>query len=74
MAKTKSQVSNELRELRRSHGEITQQDLARKLGVARQTIIAIEQGKFCPSLETALRMELVFGVPVGEIFSLVEPD
>ena len=73
MAKTKSQVRNRIRELRFQNGEMTQQALAKQLGVARQTIIAIEQGKFCPSLESALRMALVFGIPVGEIFTLEEP-
>ena len=70
MSRSKGHVSNNVRTLRFHHGEMTQQELAKKIGVARQTIIAIEQGKFCPSLETALRMELLFSVPVGEIFSL----
>ena len=70
MARSKSNVTNSLRALRFQHGEMTQQALAEKVGVSRQTIIAIEQGKFCPSLETALRMELLFDVPVSEIFSL----
>jgi len=74
MAKTKSRVLNKVRELRFKHNEMTQQQLAGKIGVARQTIIAIEQGKFCPSLESALRFERVFDVPVSEIFTLEEPD
>lgn len=72
MAKTKSNVSNNLRAMRFQRGEMTQQALAEKVGVARQTIIAIEQGRFCPSLETALRMERLFEVPVSELFSLNE--
>lgn len=51
---------------------MTQQDLASRVRVSRQTIIAIEQGRFCPSLETALRLEQVFKVPVSEIFCLVD--
>lgn len=74
MARSKSQVSNNVRKHRFLNGEMTQQDLAKQVGVARQTIIAIEQGKFCPSLETALRMEKIFGVPVSEIFSLIEEE
>ncbi len=70
MAKTKSRVSNKVRAFRFTHGEMTQQDLANSIGVTRQTIIAIEQGKFCPSLESALRLERLFKVPVGELFSL----
>jgi putative transcriptional regulator len=74
MAKNKSRVVNRVRELRFKHGEMTQQQLAKEIGVARQTIIAIEQGKFCPSLESALRFERVFDIPVSEIFTLEEPD
>lgn len=70
MAKTKSHVSNKVRQLRFMHGEMTQGELARAIGVSRQTIIAIEQGKFCPSLESALRMSEVFALTVNEIFSL----
>lgn len=74
MAKKKSHVDNRVRELRFRHGEMTQQDLAGRIGVARQTVIAIEQGRFCPSLESALRMAAVFGTTVDEIFSLADGD
>lgn len=74
MAKTKSRVTNRIRELRFRHGEMTQQELAKDIGVARQTIIAIEQGKFCPTLESALRLERVFNVRVSEIFTLEDED
>ena len=74
MARKKSEVTNRVRELRFRHGEMTQQDLADRIGVARQTIIAIEQGRFCPSLETALRIAGVFGTSVDEIFTLSGPD
>ena len=70
MGRTKSNVTNRVREFRFHSGEMTQQDLAKRIGVARQTIIAIEQGRFCPSLESALRMAQVFEAPVDEIFSL----
>lgn len=70
MSRTRSQVSNKVRELRFQTGEMTQEQLAREIGVSRQTIIAIEQGRFCPSLESALRMARTFAVPVEALFSL----
>jgi putative transcriptional regulator len=48
---------------------MTQQELAQKVGVTRQTIIAMEQGKYSPSLELAFRIALTFGVPLEEVFS-----
>ena len=72
MTRTKSRVSNHVRELRFKHGQMTQEQLANAIGVARQTIIAIEQGRYCPSLESALRMAAVFDVPVDDIFHLSE--
>ena len=72
MAKSKSRVDNRVRELRFAHNEMTQQELANRIGVARQTIIAIEQGKFCPTLESALRIAKAFDVPVDEVFTLSE--
>jgi putative transcriptional regulator len=74
MGKTKSRVQNKIRELRFQHGEMTQQDLAQQIGVARQTIIAIEQGRFCPSLESALRLARVFHSSVDDIFTLEESE
>jgi putative transcriptional regulator len=53
---------------------MTQQELAKQIGVARQTIIAVEQGRFCPSLESALRLARVFQVPVDDIFTLEEAN
>lgn len=70
MARKKSVVSNRIRELRFLHGEMTQQELAAQIGVARQTVIAMEQGRFSPSLESALRIAQVFDTTVDEIFSL----
>ena len=65
----KSRISNNIRKLRFSHAEMTQQLLAEKAGVTRQTIIAMEQDKYSPSLELAFRIALVFGVPLEEVFS-----
>ena len=54
------------------HGEMTQEELAKRVGVARQTIIAIEKGKYNPSVALAIRIARVFGVSVEELFSLAE--
>ena len=68
MAK-KLNIENKIRTLRFFAGEMTQQKLAEKAGVSRQTIIAIEAGKYSPSLELAFRIARVFGVEIGEVFS-----
>ena len=65
----KSHVSNNIRKLRFNHGEITQQELADRVGVTRQTIVAIENAKYSPSLELAFRIALVFDAPLEEVFS-----
>jgi putative transcriptional regulator len=65
----KYQINNNIRKLRFFRNEMTQQQLAEKVGVTRQTIIAIEQGKYSPSLELAFRIALAFGVPLHEVFS-----
>jgi putative transcriptional regulator len=65
----KRRINNNIRKLRFFHDEMTQQELAQKVGVTRQTIIAMEQGKYSPSLELAFRIALVFGVPLEEVFS-----
>jgi len=65
----KSRVRNNIRKLRFFHDEMTQQQLAEKVGVTRQTIIAMEQEKYSPSLELAFRIALVFDVPLEEVFS-----
>ena len=72
MVKRKSEVTNRVREHRFAKGEMTQAELAAAIGVARQTIIAIEQGKFCPTLESALRLARVFDVTVDDLFALSE--
>jgi putative transcriptional regulator len=70
----KSRVRNNIRKLRFFRDEMTQQQLADKVGVTRQTIIAMEQEKYSPSLELAFRIALVFGVPLGEVFSYDPED
>ncbi len=65
----KYRINNQIRKLRFFRDEMTQQQLAEKVGVTRQTIIAIEQGKYSPSLELAFRIAVVFGVPLSEVFS-----
>ena len=62
-------VTNNLRKLRFFAGEMTQEAVARKIGVSRQTIVAIEAGKYSPSLELAFRLADAFGVAVTEVFS-----
>lgn len=61
-------IVNHIRRLRFEHGEMTQSDLAERIGVTRQTILAIESGKYGPSLETAFRIAQVFGVGVEDVF------
>jgi len=65
----KRQINNNVRTLRFFNDEMTQQQLAEKVGVTRQTIIAIEKGKYSPSLELAFRIALAFDVPLEEVFS-----
>lgn len=67
MAK-KIEIKNNIRTLRFFAGEMTQQELAEKAGASRQTILAVEAGKYSPSLELAFRIADVFGVPIGEVF------
>ena len=65
----RNRVRNNIRKLRFFRDEMTQQQLAEKVGVTRQTIIAMEQEKYSPSLELAFRIALVFNVPLDEVFS-----
>ena len=62
------QIRNEIRRLRFAHGEMTQQELAEKIRVTRQTVNAIEQGKYSPSLEAAFRIAEVFALPLESVF------
>jgi putative transcriptional regulator len=61
-------IRNRIRELRFHAGEMTQAALAERIGMTRQTIVAIEQGKYSPSLEAAFRIAQVFGVPITDVF------
>lgn len=63
-----TRVTNSIRALRFADGEMTQADLAERIGVTRQTIIAIEQGRYSPSLEMAFRIARVFKVPLDDVF------
>lgn len=63
-----TRVTNEIRRLRFANGEMTQADLAQRIGVTRQTIIAIEQGRYSPSLEMAFQIAHVFDLPLDEVF------
>lgn len=63
---------NDIKTLRFLSGEMTQGDLGDKVGVTRQTIAAIEQGKYSPSLEVAFRIARVFGKPLEEVFRWAE--
>ena len=65
---------NCIRRLRFENGQMTQQQLADKAGVTRQTIIAIESGKYAPSLPLAFRIAKVFGVGVEEVFEYDSPE
>jgi putative transcriptional regulator len=61
-------IDNQIRRLRFEHGEMTQQQLAERVGVTRQTVNAIELGKYSPSLEVAFRIAAVFQVPLEQVF------
>ena len=63
-----TRVTNRIRALRFQNGEMTQADLAARVGVTRQTIIAIEQGKYSPSLEAAFRIARALDAPLDEVF------
>jgi putative transcriptional regulator len=63
-----SLIANAIRRKRFDHGEMTQQTLAERIGVTRQTVNAIELGKYSPSLEVAFRIAEVFGCPLEEVF------
>jgi putative transcriptional regulator len=67
-------VTNRIRTLRFEHGEMTQAELGRQIGMTRQSVIAIEQGRYSPSLETAFRIAKVFGVPLDDVFQYNEGE
>lgn len=67
-----TKVTNSIRALRFAAGEMTQAELADRVGMTRQTIIAIEQGRYSPSLEVAFKIAHVFGVPLDDVFQYPE--
>jgi putative transcriptional regulator len=67
-----TKVTNDIRRLRFEHDEMTQAELADRVGVTRQTIIAIEQGRYSPTLEMAFQIARAFGVPLDRVFQYPE--
>jgi putative transcriptional regulator len=63
-----AEIKNNIRRLRFEHSEMTQQVLAERVGVTRQTIIAIEQGRYAPSLPLAFRIARAFGAKIEDVF------
>jgi len=70
----KNELKNQVRRLRFENGEMTQQQLADRVGVTRQTIIAIEAGKYAPSLPLAFRIARTFGVQIDDVFQYGDED
>jgi putative transcriptional regulator len=64
----KVEIKNRIRRLRFDNDEMTQEELANRAGCTRQTIIALEQGKYVPSIELAFKIARVFNVPLEEVF------
>jgi putative transcriptional regulator len=64
----RARINNQIRRLRFDHGEMTQEELAQRAGCTRQTIIALEQGKYLPSIELAFKIARAFGVALEEVF------
>jgi putative transcriptional regulator len=71
---TKTRIRNSVRKFRFHNSEMTQQQLADKVGVTRQTIVAIEGDKYSPSLEVAFRIARVFGAPLEDVFQYEAVD
>ncbi|GIG23400.1 transcriptional regulator [Cellulomonas chitinilytica] len=69
-----TRVTNTVRLHRFTHGEMTQAELATRLGVTRQTVIAIEQGRYSPTLEMAFQIARVFGVPLDDVFQYPDDE
>jgi putative transcriptional regulator len=68
----KAEIGNQIRKLRFEHGEMTQQELAERAGCSRQTIVLLEQGRYVPSLDLAMRIAKTFGALVEDVFTLEE--
>jgi putative transcriptional regulator len=71
---SKSNLTNNIRKLRFDNGQMTQQQLADKVGVTRQTIIATEAGKYAPSLPLAFKIARTFGIPIEAVFQYENED
>ncbi|WP_418962881.1 helix-turn-helix transcriptional regulator [Streptomyces lavendofoliae] len=69
-----TRVTNSIRALRFAHGEMTQAELAERVGVTRQTVIAIEKGRYSPSLDMAFQIARVFGVRLDEVFQYPDSE
>lgn len=69
-----TKVTNAIRALRFANGEMTQADLADRIGITRQTIIAIEKGRYSPSLEMAFQIARAFGVPLDDVFQYPDTE
>ena len=67
-----TKITNRIRRLRFDHNEMTQEELANRAGCTRQTIIALEQGKYVPSIELAFKIARAFGVTLEEVFQYEE--
>jgi putative transcriptional regulator len=67
-----ARINNQIRRLRFDHNEMTQEELAARAGCTRQTIIALEQGKYVPSIELAFKIARAFGVTLEEVFQYEE--
>ncbi len=71
---TNKKITNNIRALRFHNGEMTQAALAERIGVTRQTILAIEAAKYAPSLELAFKIADCFSVPLEDVFNYVDED
>lgn len=69
-----TKITNSIRALRFANGEMTQAQLADRIGVTRQTVIAIEQGRYSPSLEVAFQIARVFNVPLDDVFQYPDSE
>lgn len=70
----KPRITNNIRRLRFDADEMTQKDLAQKVGVTRQTIVAIENAKYSPTLELAFKIATAFDTPLEEVFIYEAPE
>jgi len=70
----KAQITNRIRQLRFENGEMTQQELASRVGCTRQTIIVLEKERYVPSLSLAFAIARVFGLPIEDVFEYLEDE